>query len=188
MAKTPGKDVSSDSWPPPLGDPAWFTETDRIKFLDELARNGGDSVNALMTACPKVSVLVLHNTLLADKEFAKSYDNALDASTLVLRSAAVDRGVRGIPVVKYGKDEQGNEVIEVKSFDPSDKLLNEELKARRPDLYSEKQRIELTGKNGGPIAMKSGLVNDIIELLERAARPRVPKKPPMTASVNKAKR
>jgi hypothetical protein len=187
MAKTPSKHTSADDdWPPPLGDPRWFTAADRLKFLDELAKNGGDAVNALLTAAPNVSVLTLHNTLKRDKDFAALYEDSLEASTMVLRSAAVDRGVRGTPVVKYGKDENGNEVVEAKSFDPSDKLLEAELKARRPDLYSDKQRVEVTGKDGGAIAVKSALVTDILGLLERAARPRVSSKaPPPSASKSK---
>lgn len=89
-------------------------------------------------------------------EFGKEWDTALERTKDVARSSIYKRGIIGWdePLVSVGKlvrDENG-EVVMVRKW--SDPLAALYAKSNLPE-YKEKQRIELTGKNDGPIEIET---------------------------------
>ena len=136
-----------------------FNHADRAVFLYELAKNGGDVVSAL--AVVKVSVIAAFRAYKSDSEFRSAWDEALEASNLVLESAAVQRGVQGTSKTTYDKD--GNVTSE--STVHSDKLLEMSLKARKPDMYKDRVVTEHTGD----VSVR----HDIIDRIINAVKPKV---------------
>jgi hypothetical protein len=84
-----------------------------------------------------------------DEAFRVQWDEALEAGTCVLEDEARRRAVDGIE--DFVLDKFG---VEHPKRVYSDNLLMFLLRARRPDVYRENaQRLELTGRNGGPVEL-----------------------------------
>jgi len=141
---------------PPYGDPAWFTEDLRVLFLHEIQNNGGNVKEALNTV--QVSPLVALRAYKADPKFKAEWDESLEAATMVLESHAVKRATTG--ATRQVLDNQGN-LVDIEDR-PSDKLLETMLKARKPDLYSDKVRV--TGADGGPVQVRDALIEKILDM------------------------
>lgn len=98
-------------------------------FLKCLAN--GDSVRSAAGQC-KVTRNTVYNWKAKDEEFAKAWEEALECGIERLEDAAYNRALEG-----------------------SDTLMIFLLKAKRPKVYSDKQRLEHTGLDGGPISINS---------------------------------
>lgn len=79
-------------------------------------------------------------------EFAEAWDKALRIGTGVLEDEAIRRAYEGWDEPVF---HQGAACGAVRKF--SDTLLIFTLKAHNPDKYRENSRIELTGRDGGPV-------------------------------------
>lgn len=82
----------------------------------------------------------------ANEEFALAWHDIEEETTEMMEREAIRRAAEGVvePVVSAGKH-----VTDVRRY--SDQLLQFMLRARKPEVYSEKTRHEHTGANGGPI-------------------------------------
>lgn len=98
-------------------------------FLKCLAN--GDSVRSASEQC-KVTRQTVYNWKEKDEEFKSAWEEALEAGIERLEDAAYNRALKG-----------------------SDTLMIFLLKAKRPKVYSDKQRLEHTGADGGPINIKA---------------------------------
>ena len=98
-------------------------------FLKCLAN--GDSIRS---ASEQVKVVrqTVYNWKENDEEFAAAWDEAMEAGIERLEDAAYNRAMEG-----------------------SDTLMIFLLKAKRPKVYSDKQRLEHTGADGGPLSIAS---------------------------------
>lgn len=80
-----------------------------------------------------------------DEEFARAWDDIVAESTDEMEREAYRRAVEGVEEPVY---QRGELVGQVRRY--SDQLLMFLLKARRPEVYRENQRVELAGPEGGP--------------------------------------
>lgn len=88
----------------------------------------------------------------SDETFAEAWDEALEVGTQVLEDELRRRAVDGWDEDQY--DGEGNLVRRVRRYSPA--LLIFSLKARRPDVYRDNARVEVTGANGGAIELDAG--------------------------------
>lgn len=145
-------------------------------------------------ACNAVGIerCTAYRTRLADEDFAKAWEEAMEAGVDRAEQEAFRRGVVGFhePVVHQGRlsylyeryvDEEGSEKYR-KVLDAngqpvpltirkhSDPLLALILKGRRKQVYAE--RTELTGADGGPVATDNTVRATRVAALLEAARKR----------------
>lgn len=142
----------------PYGDPRWFTDGDRALFLHELQHNGGD-VKAALDAV-NISPLVALRAYKSDPKFKAEWDESVEAASMLLEHHAIKRSTQGNQ--RTALNDKGEEV-EI-TDKPSDKLLVTLLKARKPDVYSEKVR--LADANGQPLQTRDGLIEAILLLAQ----------------------
>lgn len=112
----------------------------------------------------------------ADPDFAKAWDDALDQAADLLEEEARRRAYEGVRRYKFDrgrpimvsvvgddglavKDKDGNlELVPYVEHEYSDTLLIFLLKGIRPEKYRERGALELTGPNGGPIAVREVVI------------------------------
>lgn len=111
-------------------------------------------------------------------QFAVRMNAAREEAYDKLEQEALRRAVRGVthrrPVVV-----KGQVVDEEITTEYSDRLLEILLKAARPDKFRERQSVEHSGPQGGPISIdvaeqRSELASRIASLVARAAAPALP--------------
>lgn len=102
----------------------------------------------VQAACDAVGIerCTAYRARKANPELAEAWDEAMEAGIDRAEQEAFRRGVEG---VKKGVWHQGVRVGEEQAY--SDALLALVLKGRRKQVYAE--RTELTGADGGPVAM-----------------------------------
>lgn len=86
-----------------------------------------------------------------DEDFAAAWADAWEAGTDLLEDELRRRAL-GYDEVTYDGD--GKVLRRVHRFDTPAIVMA--LKARRPDLYRENARVEVTGREGGPIELEAG--------------------------------
>ncbi len=99
-----------------------------------------------------------------DPEFAAAWKLAYEAGTDLLRDEIRRRGAEGFEEDVYY---QGSVVGRVRRY--SDQLLMFEAKRRDPE-YRDNAKVEVTGRNGGPIEIedRSSSLADVARVLEAA--------------------
>lgn len=128
-------------------------------FLHRLMNNGGDVKDALDDV--SVTPVVALRAYKSDPKFKAAWDEAMEAATTLIEHTAIRRA--GYTKRKV-LDMNGNEVeVEDK---PSDKMVQTMLKARKPDVYSDKIRV--TGGDGGPLQVRDQLIEQILALAGKA--------------------
>lgn len=130
----------------------------REKFLAQLAAGWSATKAAAATGIAKQRYYELRK---ADETFAAAWEQAYDAGTDRWRDAIRERGLDGWDEPVY---QGGKQVGTVRKF--SDTLLLLEMKRRDP-AYRDNHRVELTGKDGGPIQTvdRSASLAEIAEVL-----------------------
>ena len=156
---------------------AQTTVVKRDLFFAELARHGRITEAATVSGLDRGHAYKLRDS---DPEFADRWHKALDTYADKLEAAAHQRAVEGTrkPIVHQGqltyvyklgadgrplKDDEGNYVLDldengrpkhlyVKEY--SDSLLALMLKAKRKKEYGDASKIELSGADGGPVAIE----------------------------------
>jgi hypothetical protein len=133
-------------------------------FLDVLRETANVSRAAKAIGVSRKTVYELRKT---DKDFASDWDDALAESLDYLEEEARRRAFHGADKEVFY---QGVACGVVKEY--SDSLLIFLLKSRRPEVFSEKVRQEITGKDGAAIEISSLSTEQklarIAELLELA--------------------
>lgn len=110
------------------------------EFLKELAKIG--IVGTAAAAC-NLGRATVYEWREADAEFAEKWDHAIELATDQLEAEARRRAYEGtLKPVFY----QGSECGHIREY--SDTLLIVLLKANRPEKFSERSKLELTGKDG----------------------------------------
>lgn len=89
----------------------------------------------------------------ADEEFSAAWDQAVEDGVQYLEDEARRRATEGVKRVKrtYWKGELIDEHEETMY---SDTLLIFLLKAKRPEVYRERQSVEHSGPGGGPVEVR----------------------------------
>lgn len=120
------------------------TPEKKIAFCAALAASGG----SVTRACEAIDVarLTAYRWREADAEFAKAWDDAKRAGLDALEDEALRRAYEGYdkPIVHQG-------VITDTVREYSDTLAIFLLKGGKPEKYRDNARVELTGKDGGPV-------------------------------------
>lgn len=143
-----------------------LTKEKREEFMAELTQHGNVTRAARAVGITRVYA---YQVKAEDAVFAEAWDNAIQEWADMLEGEADRRAFEGATKGIWYK---GELVGEERLY--SDTLLMFRLKALRPDLYKDRQATELTGKDGGPMEMKGGQLDDqqraalIAEILERA--------------------
>lgn len=143
-------------------------------FLNHFAQYGNITQAARHAGIDRVTVYRWQEH---DERFLHAFRDAEIQSTEMLEAEARRRAVDGVesrsPV--YHKGELVNTIVETKY---SDTLLIFLLKARNPAKYRDNSRVELTGKDGGPIDVDlepaDRIARRIAQLAARVGAPRVP--------------
>lgn len=166
-ARRPG---TARKQPPPSSPPAVeaerqaprpTTEAQQAAFLGAYA-----SVGVVTAACKLVGVdRQRHYEWLADQEkypdYEKRFKDAHEQACDRLEAEAVRRAVQGWdePVYQMGA------LVGTKRM-YSDRMLELMLKARRPGTFRDRQSVEHTGKDGGPIETKNVTPIDLTKLTD----------------------
>lgn len=119
----------------------------RAKFLKELARGG-----LVLPACDiaGVSKSTVYELRKSDPEFAAAWDDSLERSADVLEAEARRRAVEGVVKPIY----QGGELVGTERV-YSDTLLVVLLRGRRPEIYSERHKLD--ANVSGQMALSPGM-------------------------------
>lgn len=86
-----------------------------------------------------------------DEEFASAWAEAVELGTDALEDELRRRSIDGYDEETF--DGKGELVRRVRRLSPQDLITA--LKARRPEVYRENQRVELTGADGGALEVTS---------------------------------
>jgi hypothetical protein len=139
-----------------------FDAEQRYRYCEQLRRHGNKTRAA--AACGVSTTTVLTHRK-ADPTFDEEVAEAMDAYLDGLEEEAARRARDGVPEPVFYK---GVECGEVQRY--SDSLLMFLLKGRRREVYGDKSQVELTGKDGGPVAYSDAeRAQKVEELLKRAA-------------------
>jgi len=141
------------------GIPEKFTAEKRAKFLAYLAKYGFVARAAKAAGVGRSWMFELRAR---DPKFAAAWDAALAEYTEDLEAEADRRAYTGTlkPVFQGGK-----RVGVVREF--SDTLLIFRLKALKPEVYQDRARHEVTGKDGQPVQVETGLNPAAMDVLKR---------------------
>lgn len=94
-----------------------------------------------------------------DEAFAAAWAEIEESTTEEMEREAYRRAVDGwIEREEFAADGEGNQVLTLRVRKWSDNLLMFMLKARRPDVYREQHKIEVSGLDGAPIAAEISTV------------------------------
>ena len=117
--------------------------TQKERFLRSLARHGVVGRAAKTAGIGRTTAYEWRDE---DEAFSRAWDAAVEDGTDKLEREAVRRAAEGTlkPVFQGGE-----QVGEIREF--SDTLLIFLLKARRPKVYVDRLRAEVSGPDGGPI-------------------------------------
>jgi hypothetical protein len=144
-------------------------------FLRSFSANGN-----ITASCRAAQVArgTLYEWLEHDEAFGVQYHSAKEEAVDVLEAEAYRRAVQGVEryVVSMGKvvrDEQSGKALAEREY--SDTLLLNLLRAHSPK-FRDSRRVELTGADGGPLAIevndaRAELLQRINKLAERTAPP-----------------
>jgi hypothetical protein len=126
--------------------PGKFTVAARRKFLETLAR--GSTFTAAAEACG-VSREAIYKRRRKDPTFAASIEAALSTGNQAIDDEIWRRAIDGVdePIVSAGK------IIGTKRV-YSDSLLIRLAESRMPEKYRHRSETQLTGKDGGPVAVQ----------------------------------
>lgn len=94
-----------------------------------------------------------------DEEFASAWAEAVELGTDALEDELRRRSIDGYDEETF--DGKGELVRRVRRLSPQDLITA--LKARRPEVYRENQRVELTGADGGAVEVTSPNVAAALE-------------------------
>lgn len=112
----------------------------------------------------------IRNRRLADPEFAKAEEEALEEAADYLEEEARRRAMDGTARTKIiGTGENAEKIVETVY---SDTLMLALLKANKPDKFAERQKSELSGPGGKPIDMSDTTAAARIAALFDAAKRR----------------
>ena len=120
------------------------TPEKRATFFTALRENAGNVSKACEAA--GIGRMTVYEWRAAEADFASEWDNVVEESTDALEQEVYRRAHDGVEEPVFY---QGEVCGTVRKY--SDTLAMFTLKARRPDIYRENIRTELTGKDGGPI-------------------------------------
>ena len=160
-----------------MGTAAQLTAVKHALFFAELEKHGQITRAARVASLDRASVYELRTS---NPEFNTRWVAALDTYADKLEAAAHERAVEGTkkPIVHQGqftyeykrdpdgrplKDDNGNYVLDLdENGQPkvayvreySDTLLALMLKAKRKREYGDSSKVELTGADGGPVAIE----------------------------------
>lgn len=137
------------------------TRAQRTTFLERLA--AGYTVTAAAESAGR-NKRRFYDLRDADEAFAAEWTDSYDAGTDVLREEARRRGVDGWDEPVF---QGGQQVGVVRKY--SDRMLELELKRRDP-AYRENHRLEVTGANGGPVAVQADYTPTSLADVLRLAR------------------
>jgi DNA-binding XRE family transcriptional regulator len=141
-----------------------LTAKKRRQFIKHL-RNNGNITSAARSI--GISRQTAYNLRKENPKFAASWNNAIQEHLDQVEEELRRRACNGVDEDVYY---QGTVCGTVKKY--SDTLLMFYLKARRPEVFSDKLRQEITGKDGAAIEISSLSTEQklarIAELLERA--------------------
>jgi len=121
---------------------------ERKTFLDALRQGYSVTHAARPTGHARQRMYELREQ---DEEFAAAWSDAWEAGTDLLEDELRRRAL-GYDEVTYDGD--GNVLRRVHRFDTPAIVMA--LKARRPDLYRDNARVEVSGPGGGPIELEAG--------------------------------
>jgi hypothetical protein len=122
----------------------------RSRFVEALGQSGNVALACRAAGVARSSVYELRNR---DPEFAAAWSGALEEACDALEAEARRRAMEGMPQKKFTRS--GEPILDPETGEQyvervySDQLLVFLLKGHRPERYRE--RIEHTGRNGGPI-------------------------------------
>ena len=140
-----------------------LTDDARAAFLRVLRESCNVSAAAREVGFARRSLYTLRER---DEEFAAQWDEAVEEATDTLEREARRRAVEGTDRPIY---QRGELVGYEKQY--SDTLMCLLLKAHRPQKFSEKHAVELTGASGGPVQVEhSEEVDDRIRKLLNRGR------------------
>lgn len=122
-----------------------FTPERRARYCELLREHGNKTKAAEMVGVATSTVLTHRKD---DPTFASEIEAALEGFYDDLEQAAVVRARDGVAEPVFYK---GVECGEVQRY--SDTLMTFILKGRRREVFGDKSQVEMTGKNGGPIAL-----------------------------------
>ncbi len=138
-----------------------FTANRRKKFLEGLAKWGNVTRAAHAVDLSRQYVYMVR---VEDEEFANAMDEAIAESRDVLEAEAWRRANDGCaePVVSMGRvvmipdpDNKDGPPIPLMVRKYSDTLMIKLLTAHWPEKYKDRNAVEHTGRDGGPIVFKS---------------------------------
>lgn len=145
-----------------------LTPEKKENFLDSLRTTPNVSAAAKSIG---VSRQTVYQERKQDKEFADSWDDAIGEALDNLEAALHSRAVNGVTNEVFYEGVPCGTKTEY-----SDSAAMFLLKSRRPEVFSEKVRQEITGKDGGAIQLQNLSANElaarVVALLERAGERR----------------
>lgn len=116
--------------------------------------------------CFEVSEKTINTWKLKHKEFSTALKEGKMYSDAMVAKALYGRAL-GVKVKEVKTNDDGTVVETVKEVPPDPTSMIFWLKNRQPDLWREKQSLEHTGKDGGPILTKHERSERLKELLEK---------------------
>jgi hypothetical protein len=144
----------------------------RAKFLEGLAKGLSATGAAALAGVGRCSVYAWRN---ADPEFAKAWDDAIEAGTDILEDEALRRALEGNaePMVSMGKVVRGDDGYPLLVKKHADGLMQFLLKGRRREKFSERvqQDIKLDAKIETDGQQARDIVSErLAQLSERVAK------------------
>jgi hypothetical protein len=145
-----------DQKPTAAQEAAEATALKKVAFLSAYASCGSRTKAAHAIGIDRTTHYIW---LREDAEYKKQFDELAEEVADLLEDEAIRRahdGVQRIEIGRVGRDVDGpivdKEGKAIVRTEYSDRLLELLLKANRPDKFRERR--EITGKNGGPIAYR----------------------------------
>src|SRR5450755_2966632 len=139
------------------------------KFLDAYSKGTSLSASARIAGVDRTTVYHWKE----DEDFARRFADAYEDGNDRIDDAILTRAVDGyeVPMLSMGKlvrDDDGEPMMETRYSDSLATLL---AKSRMPK-YRDKQQLELTGSNGGPVQFQhlQGLTDQELDTLEQIAQ------------------
>lgn len=127
------------------------TDEQKWLFLEALAEVPNVSEACRVASCSRTEA---YRTRGADPAFAGAWADALGRSVDRLEAAAFKRATEGW-IASEALDGEGR--VTGRTFKVSDSLVMPLLRAHKPEVYAGPDRLELSGKDGGPIRAEAPL-------------------------------
>lgn len=128
------------------------------KFLRNLRKFSGNVTRAARAS--SVTRQTVFNLRKASEEFEEKYQEVMSELVDNMEEAAYKRAVDGVQKPVYQGGKRVGTVIEY-----SDPILKLMLAANLPEKYGNKSSVEISGKDGGPIAIEDQAKNKLSQLL-----------------------